>query len=69
MTESIRHFPAPKDITQARAFFGLVEQVSFSFSKCADMIHFRHLLSPKVKFVFGQISLQKNLFWLKQILQ
>ena len=52
MTESIRHFPAPKNITQARAFFGLVEQVSFAFSKCADMIHFRHLLSPKVKFVW-----------------
>ena len=52
MTESIRNFPAPKNITQARAFFGLVEKVSFAFSKCADMIHFRHLLSPKVKFVW-----------------
>ena len=28
MTKSIRNFPAPKNITQARAFFGLVEQVS-----------------------------------------
>ena len=52
MTESIRNFSAPTNITQARAFFGLVEQVSFAFSKCADMIHFRHLLSPKVKFVW-----------------
>ena len=52
MTVSIRNFPAPKNITQAKAFFGLVEQVSFAFSKCADMIHFRHLLSPKVKFVW-----------------
>ena len=50
MTESIRNFPAPKNITEARAFFGLVEQVSWAFSKCADMVHFRHLLSPKVKF-------------------
>ena len=37
MTESIRNFPAPKNITQARAFFGLVEQVSYAFSKCADI--------------------------------
>ena len=51
MTESIRNFPAPKNITQARAFFGLVEQVSFAFSKCADMSHFRYLLSPKTKLV------------------
>ena len=50
MTESIRNFPAPKNSTEARAFFGLVKQVSWAFSKCADMVHFRHLLSPKVKF-------------------
>ena len=53
MTESIQHFPAAKNITQARAFFGLVEQVCFAFLKCADMMHFRHLLSPKTKFVWS----------------
>ena len=52
MTESIRNFLAPRNITDARAFFGLVEQVSFAFSKCAHMIAFRHLLSPKVKFLW-----------------
>ena len=50
MTEAIRNFPQPKNISDARAFFGLVKQVSFSFSKCDDMKAFRHLLSPKVKF-------------------
>ena len=54
MTESIRNFPAPKNITQARTFFGLVEQVSYAFSKCADMSHFRHLLSPKTKFIWTE---------------
>ena len=54
MTESIRNFPAPKNITQARAFFGLVEQVSYTFSKCADMFHFRHLLSPKTQFIWTE---------------
>ena len=52
MTESIQNFPAPKNISGARAFFGLLEQVSSAFSKCADMSHFRHLLSPKTKFVW-----------------
>ena len=33
MTEAIRHFPQPKNITDARAFFCLVEQISFAFSK------------------------------------
>ena len=54
MTELIRNFHAPKNITQARAFFGFMEQVSFAFSKCADMIHFRHLLCPKTKFVWTE---------------
>ena len=54
MTESIRNFPAPRNITDSRAFFGLVEQVSYAFSKCADMVAFRHLLSPKVKFLWTE---------------
>ena len=62
MTESIRNFPAPKNITDARAFFGLIEQVSWAFSKCEDMKHFRHLLSPKTLFVWSD-ELQKE-FWL-----
>ena len=52
MTESIINFTAPKNVTQAMAFFGLVEQVSFTFSKCADMFHFRHLLSPETQFIW-----------------
>ena len=54
MTEYIRNFPAPKHITQARAFFGLAEQVLYAFSKCADMSHFRHLLSPKTQFIWTE---------------
>ena len=54
MTESIINFPAPKNITQPRAFFGLVEQVSFALSKCEDMRHFINLLSPKAQFVWTE---------------
>ena len=58
MTESTRNFPAPQNITDSRAFFGLVDQVSYAVSKCADMVAFRHLLSPKVKFLWT-----KELAW------
>ena len=66
MTESIRNFPAPNNITQARVFFGLVEQVSYTFSKCADMVHFRHLLSPKTQFVWTE-ELEMSLCWQKLV--
>ena len=51
ITESIWHFPEPRNITDAKAFLGLIEQVSYAFSKCDDMVAFRHLISPKVKFL------------------
>ena len=31
MTDSIQNFPEPRNITDARAFFVFVEQVSFEF--------------------------------------
>ena len=40
MTEAIRKFPQPKTISDARSFFGLIEQVSFAFSMCEDMKSF-----------------------------
>ena len=43
-------YQRPKYITKVRAFFGLVEPVSLAFSKCPDMVHIRHMLSPKDKF-------------------
>ena len=53
MSESIRNVPAPWNITEAKAFLGLVEQFSFALSKCADKVAFRHLLSPKVRFLWN----------------
>ena len=35
--EAIRQFPRPKNITGLRAWFGLVEHVSFAFSKTKEM--------------------------------
>ena len=48
--DAIRNFPAPKDITGARAWFGLVNQGNYAFSMTEEMAPFRHLLSPKTKF-------------------
>ena len=47
---SIRNFSVPKDITGARAWFGLVNQGSYAFSMTDEMAPFRHLLKPKTTF-------------------
>ena len=43
-------FPRPKNITGVRSLFGLLEQVSYSFSKTHALAPFRHLLSSKEDF-------------------
>ena len=48
--DSIQKFLRPKDITGARAWFGLVNQGAYAFSMAMRMKPFRHLLKPKVKF-------------------
>lgn len=42
--KAIEEFPRPSDITGVRSWFGLVEQVAFSFSKTRLMEPFRELL-------------------------
>ena len=48
--DSIRNFPEPKDITGARAWFGLVNQGAYAFAMAKRMKPFRHLLQPKTPF-------------------
>ena len=48
--DSIDCFPTPKDISGARAWFGLVNQGSYAFAMAKRMQPFRHLLKPSVKF-------------------
>ena len=43
--ESIRNFPTPSNISEVRAWFGLINQVAYSFVKTPHMTPFRHLLS------------------------
>ena len=48
--EAIRQFPRPQNITGVRAWFRLVEQVLFAFSKAKEMEPFRELLKKDREF-------------------
>lgn len=48
--EAIYNFPTPKNITDIRSFFGLVNQVSYAFASNQKMAPFRDFLKPSVKF-------------------
>ena len=48
--QNILQFPAPKNITDVRAWQGAINQISFSFASAPIMAPFRHLLSAKVPF-------------------
>ena len=51
--ETILSFPSPTNITDVRSWFGVVNQVSYSFASCPVMEPFRHLLSNKVPFAWS----------------
>ena len=51
--QSIRDFPTPKNITDAKSWFGLVGQISYSFAMAKDMAPFRHLLSSNLPFYWS----------------
>ena len=52
--ESIREFPTPENITDVRSWFGLVNQVAYSFSQCELMQPFRNLLQSKRRFFWDE---------------
>ena len=52
--KSIQQFPKPKNITGMRSLFGLIEQVSWGFSKHTIMAPFRELLSGKNDFLWTE---------------
>ena len=59
MVKSIQDLPRLVNITGVRSFFGLIEQVSFSFSKAHCMEPFRNLLSSKMEFAWNE-DLQRS---------
>ncbi len=48
--DGIRDFPTPKNATDVKSWFGLVQQVAFTFSECSIMDPFRELQSKKRPF-------------------
>ena len=55
---AIIDFPTPKDLTDIRSWFGLINQVSYSFSMAEQMLPFRKLLKPGTHFAWNE-ELQK----------
>ena len=51
-TETMREFPTPTNITEVRAWYGLVNQVTYCFCKTEVMAPFHHLLSPATVFAW-----------------
>ena len=51
-TNAIKEFPTPANITDVRAWFGLVNQVSYSFTMTDAMLPFRDLLKPSSPFLW-----------------
>jgi hypothetical protein len=50
--EAIRNFPTPTNISEVRSWFGLINQVAYSFVKTEHMAPFCHLLSQSLPFVW-----------------
>merc|ERR1719186_2229648 len=54
LLQAISDFPIPKTITDIRAWFGLVEQVAYAFSKTDIMLPFRELLKRNRQFYWDE---------------
>ena len=50
--EAIQTFPTPRNITDIRSWFGLVNQVSYAFASAERMLPFRNLLKPGTRFMW-----------------
>ena len=51
---AIRDFPPPTDLTKARAFFGLTNQVMWAYSNSKEMAPFRSLVKPNSSFIWTE---------------
>ena len=48
--EAIENFPTPKNVTDIRSWFGLINQVSYTFASADRLLPFRELLKPNTPF-------------------
>ena len=54
MIKAIHDFPVPRTITDARSWFGLVNQVAWAYSLSPVMLPFRDLVKQNSKFAWNQ---------------
>ena len=54
LLSAIADFPVPQNITDARSWFGLINQVSWAHATSSAMAPFRDLIKPKNKFYWDQ---------------
>ena len=59
LLEGIQNFPSPKNITDIRSFFGLVNQVNYAFAQAPVMAPFRDLLKHAVEYLNQSIVIEK----------
>ena len=52
LSEAILKFPSPKSLTDLRSWFGLINQVAYTFSVAKETQPFRDLLKPKATFLW-----------------
>jgi len=50
--EAIKNFPKPRNVTDVRSWFGLVNQVAYAFASAERMQPFRSLLKPNTPFTW-----------------
>ena len=68
MTEAIRHFPQPKNVTDLRSFFGLANQLAAYLPDMMQVtVHMRELLKKKVEFNWTEAH-QKEFDLVRQLL-
>ena len=48
--DAIQNFPPPKNVTDVRSWFGLINQVAYAFSASSRLLPFRSLLKPNTPF-------------------
>ena len=51
--ETIASFPSPQSLSDVRAWFGTINQISYSFAVASEMAPFRRLLSSKLPFCWS----------------
>ena len=54
IVSAIRDFPTPKNITDARSWFGIVNQIAWTYSNTDVMQPFRDLVKPSTKFYWDE---------------